>query len=121
MRIGDLSEKTGVSRATIRFYERNGLVTSVPGTSSTNDYRNYPEENVGLLNFLTKARDAGMSIADLKDLMDAFGNNCDKASAEKIVSDKVVELKDRVAHIQLVIHFLEEQLNRANSEPGENL
>lgn len=35
MRIGELAQKSGVSRDTIRFYERNGLIASTVEDSET--------------------------------------------------------------------------------------
>jgi len=44
MRIGELAKRSEVSRDTIRFYERNGLIFSMPSDSGTNSYREYFEE-----------------------------------------------------------------------------
>lgn len=112
MRIGELSERSGVSRDTIRFYERNGLIHSTPGESATNVYRDYPEENLTRLNLFTKARDAGMSIADLRDVIEATAGNCDPEVGRTVVRAKIVELKERAAQINKVIAFLETALER---------
>ena len=72
MRIGELAERSGVSRDTVRFYERNGLIRSVSGQSDTNNYRDYPDDNLIRLEFFTKAREAGMSIADMRDIIEAM-------------------------------------------------
>lgn len=71
MRIGALAKATGLSRDTIRFYERHGLISSAPSTSETNSYRNYPDDSVERLQMITDARDAGLSVADLSLLLDA--------------------------------------------------
>jgi DNA-binding transcriptional MerR regulator len=62
MRIGELAVKSGVSRDTIRFYERNGLITSQAGLATTNNYRVYPDDSLIWLGFLTGAREAGSPI-----------------------------------------------------------
>ncbi|MEM7445245.1 MAG: MerR family transcriptional regulator [Pseudomonadota bacterium] len=111
MRIGELAERAGVSRATIRFYERNGLINSVPGESATNNYRDYPEDNLFKLEFFTKARDAGVSIADLRDIMEALAGSCDPADARDVVRAKVDELKARADQIRRVVEFLEQALD----------
>lgn len=71
MRIGALAKATDLSRDTIRFYERHGLISSAPSTSETNSYRNYPDDSVERLQMITDARDAGLSVADLSLLLDA--------------------------------------------------
>lgn len=110
MRIGDLAERTGVPRATIRFYERNGLILSTEGASETNNYRHYPDENVAKLEFYTRARDAGMSVADLKSIMDALAGSCDTRIATQVIKDKILELKSRADQIYSVVQFLERSL-----------
>lgn len=66
MRIGQLAKRTGLSRDTIRFYERHGLIESLPSTDPANSFRNYPEGLVERLGVVVEARDAGLSIADLQ-------------------------------------------------------
>lgn len=65
MRIGELARRASVSRDTIRFYEKKGLIASLPGSSSTNNYRDYPESTVLTLELIKEARAAGMTLADL--------------------------------------------------------
>ena len=112
MKIGELSEKSGVTRDTIRFYERNGLLKSQPGESATNNYRDYPEENLLRLEFVSQAREAGMSIADLKDIVDTMEGSCDLEVARKVIAEKIEELKDREKQIQGVIRFLSDGLRK---------
>lgn len=112
MRIGDLAEKSGISASTIRFYERNGLVHSKPGESKTNNYRHYPEENVEKLQFFTKAREAGMSVSELKTLMEAIGDGCDEDTGRRVVQERIDDLKERISQIKNVVSFLESQLSR---------
>lgn len=72
MRIGALSALTGLSRDTIRFYEKHGLIGSAASTSASNSYRDYSEETAERLRMITDARQAGLSVADLKTLLDAM-------------------------------------------------
>lgn len=72
MRIGALSALTGLSRDTLRFYEREGLINSFPSTETTNTYRDYPDDTAQRLRMITDARDAGISIADLRTLLDCM-------------------------------------------------
>lgn len=108
MRIGELAERSGVSRDTVRFYERNGLISSVPGQSDSNNYRDYPEDNLVRLEFFSKARDAGMSISDMRDIIEAMDGRCDASAARKVIGSKIVELKERAGQIHRVIAFLEQ-------------
>jgi len=62
VRIGALSERSGLSRDAIRFYERIGLVES---HRSSNGYRDFPEEAVPWLDYVRTAQRLGFSLAEI--------------------------------------------------------
>lgn len=112
MRIGELAKKSGLSRDTIRFYERNGLITSRASESATNNYRDYPEESLQFLEFLTQAREAGMSVADLRGFVTAVQGRCTPEAAKAMIEDKIDELTARAAQIETVVAFLSRTLQK---------
>ncbi|MEM9540026.1 MAG: MerR family transcriptional regulator [Cyanobacteria bacterium P01_E01_bin.42] len=112
MKIGELAEKTGLSRDTIRFYERNNLISSKPSQSGTNSYRNYPDDLVERLNFISQARDAGMSVADLRDIFQALqGEGCDPENGKQVVQRKIEELEENIVRTRKVVKFLKDTIS----------
>ena len=59
MRILDVESKTGLDRATIRFYEKEGFMNPA---RSENGYRNYRDEDVELLQKVKLLRQLGFSL-----------------------------------------------------------
>jgi DNA-binding transcriptional MerR regulator len=57
MRIGELAERTGVSRRLLRYYEEQGLVTP---SRALNGYREYGEPHVHVVEQITGLLDAGL-------------------------------------------------------------
>lgn len=110
MKIGELADATGLTRDTIRFYERNGLIQSEAGKQATNTYRNYPEELVFRLQIIQQARDAGVSVSDIKAVFDALDGSCDPADAKGVVAAKIEELEASKQQIENTIAFFKEQL-----------
>lgn len=110
MKIGALADATGLSRDTIRFYERNGLISSQSGSEQTNSYRNYPEELVFRLKVIQQARDAGMAVADIKEMFDAMEGSCDPSEARTVMQAKIAELQDNIRQIENVVAFLKAQI-----------
>jgi len=110
MRIGELAEKTGLSRDTIRFYERNGLIASEPGDAQTNSYKNYPDDLVPRLVVIQQARDAGMAVAEIRVMLDALNGSCDPADAKRVALAKIAELEDSIRQAEKVIAFLKAQM-----------
>lgn len=67
MRIKDLSEKTGLTAYTIRYYEKEGLLDHRHFLRDENNYRNYNEKAIERLNFIRMFQSVEFSLADLKD------------------------------------------------------
>jgi DNA-binding transcriptional MerR regulator len=57
MRIGELAERTGVSRRLLRYYEEQGLLTP---SRSQNGYREYGERHVHVVQQISGLLDAGL-------------------------------------------------------------
>lgn len=65
MLIRDLEMNTGLDRATIRFYEKEGLIEQ---NRKDNGYREYTKEHETLLFKIKLLRQLGMSLETIKDL-----------------------------------------------------
>ena len=63
MRIGELSEATGLSRDALRFYEKRGLLTA---RRSSNGYRSYPAEAAEWLRYVRTAQSLGFTLAEIE-------------------------------------------------------
>jgi len=101
--IQQVSEKTGLSVYTLRYYERVGLIH--PINRKDNSHRRYSLDDIGWIEFLIKLRATGMSIqqmqiyAELQRLGDATLANrvamlCDlKQQAEAHIQELEEHLK----------------------------
>jgi DNA-binding transcriptional MerR regulator len=66
MRIGDLAARTGVSVRSLRYYEEQGLLTSV---RSPTGQRRYTENEVGRVTFIQSLYAAGLSSRTILELL----------------------------------------------------
>lgn len=97
MRIGELARRSALPRDTLRYYERLGLIASVP-EGAANTYRDYPEETVWTLEQIADARAAGLTIAELS----VFLGQLDAADVEEF--DGEAFLDARIAEVEARIH-----------------
>ena len=67
MQIGDVSKITGISVSTLRYYDRNGLL-SVNRTSG--GIRIFSEKDLESLRIINCLKDSGMKICEIKQFMD---------------------------------------------------
>lgn len=66
MRIGELSERTGVSTRALRYYEQQGLIRS---RRLPNGYREYAPEAADVVSFIQDLFAAGLSSRLLRDII----------------------------------------------------
>ena len=67
LRIGEIAERTGVTPATIRYYESLGLLTRPPRSNA--GYRNYSETTLQELDFIKKAQGLGFSLDEVREIL----------------------------------------------------
>jgi DNA-binding transcriptional MerR regulator len=96
MRIGEIAQRGGVSRDTIRLYERQGLIRSEPAESSTNSYRDYPEDALFTLEIIRDAQAAGMTLADLTVFFGQLQAADDDFDGDAFLKAKIDEVQNRI-------------------------
>lgn len=67
MKINELETLLGQSRANIRFYEKEGLLSP---TRNENGYREYTEEDIAVLKKIIIFRKLGLSLPDIKSILE---------------------------------------------------
>lgn len=67
MRIGELAAKADLPVATIRYYERSGLLERVARSES--NYRRYSPAAASRLGFIKRCRSLGMGLAEIRRLL----------------------------------------------------
>ncbi len=65
MLVKTVEQRSGLSRDTLRFYERYGLIT--PPARTQNGYRRYDEHTLVELRFIEAAREIGFTLAQIKE------------------------------------------------------
>lgn len=99
MLINELSKKTGFSKDTIRFYEREGLLDAAISSRSQNNYRNYTNEAIDRLNFIKQAKTYGFTLKEIKQIMAEW----DLASPEEAVNFiqvKIEKIETKIDRLQ---------------------
>jgi DNA-binding transcriptional MerR regulator len=94
--IGTLAKQAGVSPKTIRYYEAVGVLP--PAQRGENRYRLYPKETVALLQFITKAKAFGFTLAEIKEIVGVRRQGQQPcAHVQRLVEQKIVDLDRMLA------------------------
>ena len=99
MNIKKVSEVTGISADTIRYYERIGLMPRV--TRNQSGIRDFTEREIGLLEFVRCFRKAGVSVEALIDYVALLeeGEGTEEARLA-ILKEQSEKLDARLAELQ---------------------
>lgn len=97
--IGDLSRRTGVKVPTIRYYEQTGLMAA-PDRSEGNQ-RRYEKSDLERLGFIRHARDLGLSIEAIRDLITLSAHPERPCSdADRIAAEHLANVRERIARLR---------------------
>ncbi|WP_225829828.1 MerR family transcriptional regulator [Streptomyces sp. NK08204] len=97
MRIGELAAQAGMTRDTIRFYEKAGLVE---GRRLPNGYRDFPPETVVWLKYIRTAQALGFSLAEIARNGERLREAPDTAVAlSALFEEKIQVIDTRIADL----------------------
>jgi len=103
MLIGELSTKTGLSRDTIRFYEKQGLIAIGRKERRFNNYKEYSQETLERLFTIKRIKSFGFTLNETLELLELItlkAATCD-AVVEK-VSQKVMMIEAKIKELEAV-------------------
>ncbi|EGR4176631.1 Zn(2+)-responsive transcriptional regulator [Vibrio cholerae] len=97
--IGELAKRCGVSTDTLRFYEKNDLIA--PATRTESGYRLYDEKSQQQVSFILKAKELGLSLEEIKELLEirleATEHSC--AEVKAITSAKLAVIDQKIEEL----------------------
>jgi DNA-binding transcriptional MerR regulator len=106
LQIGELAKQSGLTVSSIRFYEAQGLISV---SRQANGYRAYSADAVVALNIITSARDAGFTLAEIRQLMPGDLSHCRDGALVGALRKRVDDirmLEQRLAQTRLQIEDL---------------
>jgi DNA-binding transcriptional MerR regulator len=112
MQIGELAAATGLTRDTLRFYEKRGLLLS---RRLANGYRDYPPEAVQWLCYLRAAQALGFTLAEIETGLPLLD---DPAAAAPQLRDALLRKLDDIDARIAGLSALRADLTRELARPG---
>ncbi len=113
--IGAMSRRTGVKVPTIRYYEQMGLID--PAERSEGNQRRYSEAHVERLAFIRHARDLGLPLEAIRELIDLSADPqrpC--ADADRIAKAHLEHVRGRIARLQRLERELSRIVSRCDGD-----
>src|SRR5260221_1558413 len=106
MRTGEVADKAGVSRQTLRYYERRGLLPEPDRRAS--GYRAYGPDAVSIVRFVKRAQELGFTLAEVEALLQlADGGPESCVAAHELATEKIAELDRKMAGLRTMRRALQ--------------
>ena len=97
--IGVIAKRAGVPIKTIRYYEEVGLLPKPARTAS--QYRLYAPETIDRLQFIKKAQNLGLQLADIREILDlADRRRCPCGHVQWLLRRRLAELRQKIADLR---------------------
>lgn len=110
MKISEFENVMGVSRDTLRYYEKIGLLT--PPTRETNSYRRYGKAQIQDLHFIERGKTLGFTLLEIKRGLERYrlsGKLCPEfreqlVNKKTMLSNRILEDTDAIAEIDKLLN-----------------
>lgn len=112
MKIGEIATKTGVSRDTVRLYEKLGLLINVTRPYEYNNYKEYGTENVYRIGMIKEMQRIGLKLKECKSVIEALVNDSmDIKDRKAFIANKIAETEEKIKGLRNIQCFLQEHLD----------
>src|SRR3954470_3521522 len=121
IRIGQLAARSGVSRDTIRFYERAGLLPKPRRTATR--HRIYDEKSAEQIRFIRRAQDLGLTLDDIRQLIELRNSESPMAGRRvaEILRTRLAAIEARITTLVKHRDRLARAVQRGGDRPDKNL
>ncbi len=109
MTIDEAAERMGISKHTLRYYEREGLLP--PIAKAANGHRRYTEDDLGWVKFLQLLRGTGMPIREMKDFVElTLAGDHTIAQRVEVLERYRIALRERMEADRERMQFLDHKI-----------
>lgn len=119
MLIGELAQKTGLSKDTIRFYAKMGLIEAKARQAGTRTYMEFSLEMLERVVIITQGKSLGFTLNEIKHLIDTWGNVSMPISEKlKVIDRKLDEITEKMRQLEEIKLYLTAKRDRITQESG---
>lgn len=119
MLIGELADSVGVPSQTIRFYEREGLLS--PTRREANGYRVFDTATLHRLRFIRIAQTAGLTLGEIRSIVDLRDDgHVPCGHVTELLHAKLEDVRRRRRDLDTLLAELERVITRGQAlDPGD--
>ncbi len=109
MTIAQVARRAKVNPATVRYYEKRGLISTPHRRAS--GYRDYAEDHVRQIRFIKRAQEVGFTLREIRELLDLrLDPQADCGAVRMQTADKLADIEQRLRDLEGMRRVLGELL-----------
>jgi DNA-binding transcriptional MerR regulator len=120
MLIGELVERTGLTKDTIRFYEKKGLISLDRQSRRENNYKEYSEQVLDKLMLIRKLKDMGFTLNEIDTFLELWRE--EDASCKNLkftLENKITLINEQMQRLHELKSRLSDSLTKCNNDDCE--
>ena len=120
MLIGELVERTGLTKDTIRFYEKKGLISLDRKSRRENNYKEYSEQVLDKLMLIRKLKDMGFTLNEIDTFLELWRE--EDASCKNLkftLENKITLINEQMQRLNELKTRLADSLTKCNNDDCE--
>src|SRR5262249_2829348 len=112
MLISEFARTTGLSRDTVRFYVRRGLLAPLAGNKGgSNSYQVFTNEHVQMARTIRMAQSLGFSLREIAALnVEYQAKRLTPSRGAELLSGQLARLEEKAAHVNAMIRYIRAKL-----------
>ena len=100
MKIGTLSKESGMSKDTIRLYEKMGLLINAPTPNEYNNYKEYNHNHLENLKMISIMKKLGFTLKECKEVLDTLRDKSYNQNFQNsIVQQKIAQVEAKILEL----------------------
>jgi MerR family transcriptional regulator, copper efflux regulator len=113
MLIGELAQKTGLSRDTVRFYEKMGLIEAGDRQAGSKTYKEFGTETVERLLLIAQGKSLGFTLNEMKQLIDAsIDGSLPLDEKVRVTEGKLKQINEKIRQLEAITIQLTSKLHQ---------
>ena len=118
MLIGEVCSKAGVSKELVRHYEQLGLISSTPVQAGSRCYRHFDQDVLFRLSLIQKGKSIGLSLKQIKPLLEAFLNcQMSESDARDVLLQQLDEMERVIRQAEEVKGLIQQHMAKISASP----
>ena len=120
MLIGELVERSGLTKDTIRFYEKKGLIALDKKNRRENNYKEYSEQLLEKLMLIRRLKDMGFTLNEVDTFLELWRTEDASCNNLKhLLENKIAHVNEQIQRLKNLRTKLTESFAKCNNDDCE--